>query len=408
MLESKPTTNLVAYELFRKGREEYLKFSLNSRDTTYFTNAVSLFNQALAEDSTLAEAYSGLAIARVDRYWYTIYRRRNFSQEEIAIVRDSVLALVEKALKYNPRLEEAYYVRGWCSENIDDALADYYRALEINPNYSFSYLAISDIMFNDRNQCVEAIKLRLKAIEIDRGPMLPNILASLGTWYEVLGFNNNAIDIYNQILRISGDSLQYFTAMSGPYFAMRDWEKSASYAERILKIDNKNFWAYGQLALINIYLGNDEKVEYYTGKMKDLVSNNVFSFLDYNLPYGYLKWKKGDKADAIQKLDQVENFYLQLSNASLSSGLSKNFYVYTLAKIYALKEEKAKSLEFLEKIDLEVLNNGWYIEDMELSPFFSSVRNDARFQDLYQRMKVKWQKEHDLVAAWLEENKLMK
>jgi hypothetical protein len=74
----------------------------------------------------------------------------------------------------------------------------------------------------------------------------------------------------------------------------------------------------------------------------------------------------------------------------------------------ALKEEKAKSLEFLEKIDLEVLNNGWYIEDMELSPFFSSVRNDARFQDLYQRMKVKWQKEHDLVAAWLEENKLMK
>jgi tetratricopeptide (TPR) repeat protein len=238
--------------------------------------------------------------------------------------------------------------------------------------------------------------------------MLPNILASLGTWYELLGFNDNAIDTYNQILKITGDSLQYFIRMSGPYFAKRDWEKSASYAERIIKMDRENFWAYGQLALINIYLGNDDKTSFYTGKMKDLVGNNIFSFNDFYLPDGYLKWKNGDRVNAAKELDQVENFYVQLINSNLSSGQVKNFYYYTLAKIHALKEDKNKSLDFLEKIDISVFKNSWYIEDMELSPFFLSVRKDARFQTIYTRMKSKWQKEHDLVGEWLSANNLLK
>jgi len=408
MLNSKPTTNLVAYNLFRKGREEYLKFSYNKREEIHFNNAVSLYKQALAEDSTLAEAYSGLAIAKIDKYWYTIYARRSYSKEDAAFAHDSVLTLIEKALKYNPRLEEAYYVRGWCSGNIEEALADYQKALEINPNYSLSYLAISDIMFNDRNQSVDAIKYKLKAIEIERGPILPIILSSLGTWYELLGFNDNAIDIYNQILRITGDSLQYFIRMSGPYFAKRDWKTSSSYAERIIKLDNENFWAYGQLALINIYLGNDDKISFYTGKMKDLVKKNVFSFNDFYLPDGYLNWKKGDKEQAVREFQQVEKFYLQLINSNLSSGQTNNFYYYTIAKIHALQGDKNKAFEYLEKIDTDILKNSWFIEDMELSPFFESVRHEVRFKTIYDLMKSKWQKEHDLVGVWLSENNLLK
>jgi hypothetical protein len=58
-----------------------------------------------------------------------------------------------------------------------------------------------------------------------KGPNLAQLLADLGNWYEVFGFNGNAIEIYNQLLPLTNDTLQYFQNMSGPFYAQKTGKK---------------------------------------------------------------------------------------------------------------------------------------------------------------------------------------
>ena len=192
-----------------------------------------------------------------------------FSENDLKIVRDSIITLVDKALKYNKKLEEAYLVRGWSSTDDELAIREYKKALEINPNYGLAYNNIAEV-FHGKGETINFIKNKLRSIELERGPLLPSLLKALGELYEGYGFSENAIDIYNQKFRLTNDTLQYFQNMSGPYYASENWEESIRWANKILEINPDYIWAHGQLATIYSFIGNDDLFYYHAEKMTEL------------------------------------------------------------------------------------------------------------------------------------------
>jgi len=403
LIENKSTISLTALDFYQKGRDEHKKYLQEDFNYKLLDNAVAYYKLALKSDSTFAQAYLGLAKARSNYYWRDIGTKWKFSEDEMKLVKDSIMSLVDKALYYNKNLEEAYLWRGLASENKDVAIKEFRKALEINPNYSDAYDAISNVFLEFKRESIEGIKYKLKAIELEKGPNLAQLLAGLGSWYEVLGFNENAIDIYNQLLPLTNDTLQYYKSMSGPYYGQRNWEESIRWAKKILVKDPNHLWAHAQLANIYLYLGNDDSSSYHIERFIEISENR----LDYLL-WGVIPWeifilfKHGDKEQASAILEPATDVLLNM----IKSGLSSDYY--QLAQLFLLKGEQEKAIEYLKKNDFMTFNNRWYIENMEINPIYKNIRSDERFQKILNSMKSNWQKEHEKVRVWLEENNLLK
>lgn len=399
IIEKVATTNLSAYDFYLRGRDEQTKYWLDNTRTSALANAILYYKQALKSDSTFAQAYTGLAIARFNSYWTNVINRMVFSENDMKIVNDSIITLVDKALKYNKNLEEAYLVRGMCSMEDDRRLGEYKKALEINPNYSYAYNAIAQIL-RTKGENIDYIKYKLKSIELERGPLLPLLLKDLGDWYEIYGFSENAIDIYNQIFQLTNDTLQYFQNMSGPYFALENWEECIRWANKILEKNPNHLWAHIQLRDVYSFLRKDDLTAYHSEKVAEL----SHSFAEKEYYRGLLLWEHGDKIKAGKIFEKAVNF----SDKLIKAGIDPDFNYFTVARIFSLKGEKNKAMEYFSKISLQFCRQKWVITFMELDPILNNIRSDERFQQILNNSKSDWQREHEKILIWLQQNNLLK
>jgi TolB-like protein len=401
LINKTPTTSLKALDFFQRGRDEHTKYWLDNTKIKALKNAISYYKLALKSDSTFAQAYTGLAIARLNTYWTNVYTNMKFSENDLIILRDSIISLVDLALNYNNKLEEAYLVKGWCSRDANMAIKEFRKALEINPNYGLAYSNMADYgKGGGIEESINYIKNKLKAIELERGPILPGFLKDLGVEYECLGFNENAIDLYNQIFQLTNDTLQYFQNMSGPYYAAGNWEESIRWSKKILEKDPNYRWAHKQLADIYSFLGKDDSSNYHTKRMAEL---SIWPS-DVAFYKGVLLWKKGDKL----KADASFNELIELCDKLIQSDIDIDANSLTLARIFSLKGEQEKSLEYFEKISNTWRREKWFIAFMEYDPLLQNMRINEKFREILITSKSNWQKEHDKVRIWLEKNNLLK
>ena len=126
-IESKPTENLDAYNLYLQGR-----FYWRKRKPEALVQAAEYFNKAIQLDPRYTLAYVGLA----DCYaLFPYYHASNISDEEAY---DRAERMARKALELNPNLAAAYTSLGnvlkegkWDWSNAEKAFK---KALELNPN----------------------------------------------------------------------------------------------------------------------------------------------------------------------------------------------------------------------------------------------------------------------------------
>ncbi len=399
IIEKVSTSNLSAYDFYLRGRDEHTKYWLDNTNFRALANAISFYKLALKSDSTFSQAYTGLAFARFNSYWTNVASTMIFSENDLKIVNDSIISLVDKALTYNKKLEEAYLVRGLCDVDGDMAIKEYRKALEINPNYGFAYNGIANVYF-EKGEPIEYIKNKLKSIELERGPLLPVLLTDLGQWYEGKGFNENAIDLYNQKFQLTNDTLQYFQDMSGPYFVSENWEESARWAKKILEKNPNNVWAHSQLASIYSFLGKDDLFYFHAEKMTEL------SLYTYEAEYykGWILWKHGDKIKADAIFDRMIDF----SDKLIKSGKFTDFPSFSLSEIFSIKGEQKKAMMYFNLISNKYLSQKWFIITMEKDPLLQNIRSDERFQEILNKSKSDWQKEHEKLRIWLKQNNLLK
>ncbi len=123
------TQNTEAYDLFLRAQYEFHQ-AQSTLATGAFDRADAFYQQALTRDPNFAEAAAGLAHSRLNRHWFV----SPLSPREL----EEVKSIIDHALAVAPNSPEAHVARGvffyWAHRQYDNALAEFNRALELQPN----------------------------------------------------------------------------------------------------------------------------------------------------------------------------------------------------------------------------------------------------------------------------------
>ena len=189
IIETPPTANLEAYDLYNQAREyqkTYLMegssrlglgvLSIRSDNIDNLGRAISLYQEAIDLDSTFAQAYSGLGMALALKSMYIL----GINTDEPIL--DTILNLANKALEFNPQLDEAFLLRGIYYRNykskIFEAIENLKKAIDINPSYALAYVELGSIYAWELIDYVEGLALWQKAYHLDKSYLAPIILES--------------------------------------------------------------------------------------------------------------------------------------------------------------------------------------------------------------------------------------
>jgi TolB-like protein len=182
-----PTNNPDALDYILRGRAAYWKTGLQSPDL--FAETLGLYERALALDPGSVEAQSQVAnmlAVRAGNGW-TESPASDFRRAE---------ELVEKALAASPRDYLAHYAKGSVLRfqgRCDQAIPEYERALESNPNWlnSLDFLAACKMMSGSMET---AISLEQQAIRLGpRDPYIGIFYLRIGQAHLLLAHTDEAI-----------------------------------------------------------------------------------------------------------------------------------------------------------------------------------------------------------------------
>lgn len=397
LIEKLPTTNLNAYDFYQRGKEEHLRYWLDSDHEEALERAEDLYQYALEYDSTFALTYIGLAKV----YWDKHYRESYFSENFL----DSVPILVDIALSYDNQLAEAYTVRGkfYNEENLtDQAIEEFNRAIEINPNEWMAYYEKGSL-YESLDQ-VKSIDNFHKTVSLNRGPELPELLRSLGMAYYYAGFLEKHKFYIQQAFRLDGDSMKYYESL-GRVELFSNHNRAVEYLEKAYAIDSNEFYVLRGLASQFMYLGDYEKSLVYFNKWNERQGMGQWSIMSSHR-IGYVYWQIGNKNEAMNYFDaQKENCKrgIELGRSYAQKSLS----YYDLAGVYAFLGGKEKAYENLRIFKERKQMPLWLTNMIKIDPLFYNIRGEPEFQQIVREVEAKYQAEHERVRKWLEENGML-
>lgn len=119
-----PTENIEAYKLFLTGRKE-----ADKRNGASITKSIELYKEAIALDSTYAEAYAEIA--------NSIFLQTYYGDRNVADATELSSAYLEKAKDINRNISRIYTVEGLINNhtrNFEQAKAAFEKAISLAPN----------------------------------------------------------------------------------------------------------------------------------------------------------------------------------------------------------------------------------------------------------------------------------
>lgn len=398
LIEKIPTGNITAYDLYLKANN-YLKEYEKTNDSSFYQNAVDFYKAALLIDPSFAKAYSGLANAYYDMYYYKNYFKENFL--------DTCLILAKQALSIDDQVDEAHYVKGvYYYENgdIEKAIDALDEALTINPNYYRAYSYKGYTLQELKHDYVQSIDNYYKALNLIRGVERPSLLRDLGTAFLDVGFIEKAKYYYKEALALDKDSANYLYKIAWLEMSLENYRESYELNKRFLKIDSTYVQNLPFLPSASEY---EEKeaytmAKYYTEKLKKLGALNLVN----SHRVGYVYWQAGKKDEALNYFNQQ----IKYGEESIRLGryiAKRKSAQYDLAGTYAFIGNKTKAYQYLDEFSSENFYPLWWISIAKNDPLFDSIRKEDRFQKILEKMESKYQAEHERVRKWLEDNDML-
>ena len=214
-LATAPTKDTEAYDSFLKGEYEEREAE-GSLKAEPFDRAAVFYQQALDRDPNFALAAARLAESRMFRHWFVT----RLSEPELAEVK----SIVDRALALAPNLAEAHIAMGQFYQygkfQYDDALKEFRRALELQPNNANARQACAYI-YRRQGQWERALSELAKCEE--RNPRDATLPANIG----------------------------------GSYCYLRMWKEARRDGSRALVLDPHNFLAMHSVVLSYLFGAGD-------------------------------------------------------------------------------------------------------------------------------------------------------
>ncbi len=403
LIEKVPTTSLTAYDFYQRGREDYINYWLDNDNSEALERAEEFFQKALEYDSTFAKAYTGLA-------WVhrTTSRKSEFFSE---IYMDSLLKLAEIALSYDNQLAEAYTIMGMyfrSTNQLEKALIEYNRALELNPNDWMAYVE-RGWYYYWHYDLVRSLDDFHKAARLNRGAGLSEILSSIAIVYsEGLGFIQKGLFYNQQAFELDGDSARYYHVLGNSEHVNGNIEKAIEIFKKGFEIDTNHLGILGSLGDAYLYIGEiEESLNYLKKHLEAIKSKEGIDFYILNnwhrIGYAYLK--NGYKKEA----EYYFNRQLEYCNKSIELGRAYGLYwvYYDLAALNAIQGDKVMALENLNVFKQMKVMPLFMVMRIKGDPLLDNIRDEPEFQQILQDVEAKYQAEHERVRKWLEENDML-
>jgi tetratricopeptide (TPR) repeat protein len=324
-IDKKPTENLEAYNLYRKGR-----FYADKLSEEGMARARPLFEQAIEKDPRFALAYTGLADNYVIAADAIIPPREAFSKAKEAAL---------KAIEMDDSLAEAHASLGFVHYHYDwdwaAAEKEFKRAISLNPQSAQSYTLYTHFLAG-MNRYDEAKKYGARALELDP-------LSVSNYWF--LGW--------------------------GAIYAGR-YDDAIAQFSKAAELDPNNPWTRWFLARAYLFKGMPQRA------IEELETALHLSPDDpLGLGFaGYAYAVTGRRADAFKVLQHLDE-------------LQKHRFVSTAARIYVYAGlgDKEKAFEWLEKAYQERSDTlAWFKFDPESKilqddPRFTALMRKVGFTD---------------------------
>jgi adenylate cyclase len=176
-----PTQNLEAYDFYTRAEQKVYDVGYRS-----LSEAVSLYEKAIALDPEFADAHAGYARAIVDVLSF------DFQQLMLsAVARRQAYEAAGRALKINPRVPRAYAVLGilqMLDGEFDEAIASVQKAVALEPNGADSQLNLA-IIFTHAGRHAEALAAMQRVLQLDPKPQ-----SQVYDYYALVLFMNRRYD----------------------------------------------------------------------------------------------------------------------------------------------------------------------------------------------------------------------
>jgi protein kinase/serine/threonine-protein kinase len=359
-IENKSTANLDAYTFYLRGREYFYHYTKLDNE-----KAIELFKNALKLDSNYAQAFAGLAGAFSRKSYY------DSSQDWT----DSAYTLSKKAILIDANLAEGFKALGdvyisW--GNHADALEQYSRAVDLNPNYGAAIANIGFIHYQF-GSFDEALKWTKKAVNIDPG--FVRWSSNVGLQYFCLGFDSLAAVWLNKALVLQPEFffpqiiLSYIDLYSNRFDAAR------------LKI-NKLMNDYPDVPAILEAAGDIELLvkNYPLAKKYYLKASELSSSVSpsgVKLAYVYVK------LDDNLSAQKIINNFLATDNEDPNQYTEGNI-VYYYAAAFCIAKKYELAIKFLHRsLEIGFHDHRWAMVD----PIMKSLQYNYGYQSFLTRLK---------------------
>jgi len=396
LIEKTHTTNLTAYDFYQRGREEYVKYWINNDNRGALKKAEELYHKALKNDTTFAQAYSGLAMVYWKKHYYDEYFSKTFM--------DSVQILANMALSHDNELSEAYDVKGeyYAEKGLNSqAIEEYDKAIIFNPNDWMAYFGKGSLYGDNDN--IKTIENLQKAASLNHGSELPLLLRSVSMAYDAAGFSDKAKYYNLETLKLDGDSVLYYSYLSRFERNLGNFENALKYSLKVNDLDPTNVSNLFEGVARNLmFLGrHKESLKYYKIWFEKMNTLGQFDLGGMHR-IGYAYWRSGNKKEA----EDYFNKQIEYCNRVIKSGrqvATENYTYYDLAAVYAFRGDKKNAYKYLHFFDRSQVFPLWVVTLLKNDPLFNSFRNKPEFQQIVKAVESKYQAEHERVGKWINE-----
>ena len=247
-IESKPRTNIQAYDYYLRGRQ--FIHQLRRRSLEY---ARQMFNKAIEIDPEYALAHTGVADASSLLYTYFDARDFNLRQADKAS---------KKALELEPELAEAHVSRGLVASltrKFDEAEESFTKAMKLEPNmFEAAYWYGMGLMAEGRFE--DAIKMfdrasALRPEDYQSPHFAGQAYKSLGKTEEEHARLRHGLKLMESTLELNPDDARAANLAAGVFASLGEAENAIKYGERSLAIDPEDPMLLYNIACMYASLG---------------------------------------------------------------------------------------------------------------------------------------------------------
>jgi tetratricopeptide (TPR) repeat protein len=241
------------------------------------------------------------------------------------------------------------------------------------------------------------------------------MLVTFGGPYSVLGFENRAKELFEESLKLTGDSADYFNNMIWVEEVQENFKEAIKYAENALRMDSLNSYLLATIGECYLLLHQKETALYYYRKYTsrlDSYKGKTWLYERTRLMReihrtGYAYWITGNKVEAEKYFDKQKSICEEAIKTNFG-GYGPEAY-YDLAAIYAIRGEKEKAYENLHlyvKKAFSTVSKAlvWFFK---YDPFFDSIRMEPEFQAIFSEVKANYERTYEKLKKLLEEKGIL-